>query len=269
MADIKTHWERFLEFSQLELAAGGPDPHLDLAICGMAETPDPLEKTWRAGCYVAPYEVGTGFVLWEHWSRQAVLDHPEGLKLWIKDHWAGLRFRKERRAVRTPQKLTECLVSIAHWSEHVVQYKHTDFSTLWGAALQIRYFGRYAALKFVETLRRGGVVQTSVPDIRPQGGWSPRLTLSWFYPEYPPREVVYNNGTSAVVWINEVTQKVLEALSRHVGTAVLPFALEVLLCNYRQALEWRYPGHSHDATLSHYHHLKSYWGETCGTSLLA
>jgi hypothetical protein len=257
-----THRDAFVDYGVCELGLGGPDPHLKLAVAAMLETDDLEERAWRACCYVGPYEVSTGAVLWTHWPLRVVLAHPAEFSEWLRQNWKGLQFRRERRAARTPVKLADALISASHWvTTELFSIQKADYEKLWQSTnAGLRYYGRYALIKLTEALWRGGVVAARTVDIRPRGGWSPRETLSLLFPE----DAEQLNGNDRLENIRVVLLRMEEArgwLSEAVGEPVSYFDVEVLLCQYRRALEGGgYPGRSHDTDLSYYGKVRGYWG---------
>jgi len=269
---LDQHWAYFREFCRLELASGGPDPHLKLCAYAMRQEPDPLERAWMALCYVAPYEVSTGAVLWSTWPLRRRVEAP-GLGPWLQEHWRGLQIRRERRAARTPTKMLASLESARYWivtdlpklqafqpESYAGPVEQVDaFDALWSSAKHgLQYFGRYALIKVLETLQQGGVVDAPAYDIRPDGGWSPRATLALLFPDH---EAALNGSNSPddLAVARAATDATIVDLQAHTGRPVSYFETEVLLCNYKQAVERKYPGRPQDTDLGYYHKVKEYW----------
>lgn len=259
---VKDHWKKFLEFSQLELGTGGPDPYLKLAAKGVSQASSREEQVWRAACFIAPYEVNTGSVLWSEWPLQRALSKPEELEPWIRDNWKGLIFRRERRAARTPKKMAISLRTAAAFAESITNRLDDDYETLWGLSDKaLMYYGRYALIKFLEVLYRAKTVSSSIPDIRPIGAWSPRTTLTWLYPSEDKDLLIKSNKPPVLNRIQEMAKEIKLQVTQKVKHPVSYYDIEVMLCNYRQALGWRFPGRSLDTDLGYYARTKEYWGD--------
>lgn len=258
------HKANFLEFSRLHLLAGCPDPHLKIAVHQMVQEDDPYQSAWRAGCYVGPYEVCTGSLIWSNWDVWDVKNQPEKFTKWIAESWHGWNIRRERRAARTPAKMAECLISYANFvTDHELLAKHArdKYNDFWELAdKNLRYFGRYALIKLLHALHLGGIIENPINDIRPAGGWSPRETMALLD---PANEELYKKSSSKVPYqalIKTETDKVKEALSKYVGEEVSYYDVEVLLCNYRQYPK-HHPGWPLDSDLNYYHTFVNNWEE--------
>lgn len=258
------HKVNFLEFSRLHLLAGCPDPHLKMAVHQMRATNDPYESAWRAGCYVGPYEVCTGSLIWSNWDVWTVMEKPEEFTKWVEETWSRWNIRRERRAARTTKKMSESLLSYAKYVTDpnlLAAHVEDQYQDLWSVTDgSLRYFGRYALIKLLEALHRGGLVRNSIPDIRPDGGWSPRETMALLDPAH---EVLYKEGgnkPAAHIAIQEETDKLREELSEYTHQDVSYYNVEVLLCNYRQYPK-HHPGWPLDSDLNYYHTFVKNWEE--------
>lgn len=254
--------QNFFEFTRLELATGGPDQHLDFSRWMGNDGVDDRELAWRAGCYINPYVVISSAVLWSAWSLDDVLAD-NNLEDWLRQHWRGIPLRRERRAVRSPIKLAQCMREYATWVENELPgLVDRPYLELWESlGAHIKGFGRYASNKLCETFRRYGIMHEGMPDIRPAGAWSPRWTLSFLYPEHDELLNRGGDGQRALAQINEIAAGLLVELNERFEAPIDYFVMETLLCNYRQALEWRYPGRSHDSELAYYYKAEEYWGQ--------
>lgn len=242
--DPARHRQLFVEFAQLELDTGGPDPHM--AIIGGADLVDHMP--WLIGCYVARYTVASAVALangrW--WDSR-----------WHEEHKDGLPIRRERRAVYPIGKTIACLQGLNHWIQHdwprVKEAK--SYEEAWKQVVsKIPYFGRYASIKFLEGLHRYAGFPHAMPDIRPGGAWSPILTLNLLQLEPLPDK-------SPNLLVNAVAEKWrLFVQSMLVGHELDYFRYETLLCNYRQALEGKYPGRPHDTELKYWIKAQQHWG---------
>ena len=264
--DVERHRQGFKDYANLEMDLGGPDPQLTLAVSMIRgeATPDLTELAWRSGCYISVYTVSGGEILWTELSPRS---SAEETRVVVAREWSRLGMRQERRAVKSPQRLAEHLTSYRRWvMNELFLCDRTNYEDLWASMrTHVRYTGRYAAVKTLEVLRRVGVVSAAMPDMRPEGAWSPRLTLSYLVPEH---DEPLNGGDSVatLATVRDIAEDIRLELVPFVGREMDPFTFEVLLCNYRQGLRDKYPGRGHDSELSYSRKAQPYWDEREGVS---
>lgn len=252
------HFKFLREFAEFEIAAGGPDPHM--RICGwLSQDAEQVERTWLAGLYVGFYNAPTAEVVWNEWPWARVKQQGPPSGAWLAEHWRGLSFRRERRAVRTVVKMTRYLKDYADWMESRIEGKaFTSYEELWESVGDIYGLGRYAAFKLLEFFWRYCDSPWKLPDIRPSGGWSPRMTLALLYPEH---EEALNGGDKAanIKVVNSVAADAINSLSDIFHDDYYIF--EVMLCDYRQSFEGKrqYPGRSQDSELEYYAKITPHW----------
>jgi len=242
--DASFHRQKFVEFAQMELDTGGPDPHM--AIVGASGYKN---MPWLIGCYVARYTVASAVALYHgRWWDPT----------WHMEHTSGLPIRRERRAVYPIVKTIACLQGLDRWIQNdwprVREAPSYEFA--WKQVVsKIPFFGRYASIKFLEGLHRYAGFPHAMPDIRPGGAWSPILTLNLMQLEPLPEKSPY-------LLVNAVAEKWrLFVQSTLVGHELDYFRYETLLCNYRQALEGKYPGRPHDTELKYWIKAEYHWGD--------
>lgn len=271
----------FVEFCRFELAGGGPDPQIEVAGRAARRMDTVPEAAWLAACFVAPYTLAGGATIHTAfpWSRVMEYSDPyeleADLEKFINENWEGIPVRRERRACWSRPKLAECLRSFAQWIDakrspndpyHVLMFRGYDelFESVAGKH-GIRYLGRYAAMKFCQTLWRGGVVNVQQDSIVPRGGWSPRRTLKIIFPDSPVVEKANNAAALADAHAaGERARLLLEAND----VTVDYYQLETLLCIYRQVIDYgKYPGRWHDSQLGHW--MKALAGHGGDESALA
>ena len=266
------HWRQLAEFALYELAAGGPDPHMRYA--GKAAFPCGWQEiVWRAGVYMAFYNYPSAEVVWQHWPYKDVMtktvNGDPAFPIWLKENWKGLATRRERRTVRTPEKMIVCLSDYAYWMREelptILKTLPPDpedaYDVLWEETEDLPHFGRYARFKLLEFYRRYADINIRMHDIRARGGFSPRLTLQLLYPEWTTFDA--HKDTEEAVAAAELTAGSARAeLEMRLGLPIDFYLLEVFLCDYRQSWEGKrqYPGRSNDSELSYYTKIKSYWG---------
>lgn len=244
------------EFIHYELLTGGPDPHMKVATYlaqNVYGKDDPWSQAWFCGLYVAPYNVPTAEVLFQTFPNpRDVINHPEHVATWVKDNWSRLSIRKERRPVNAPHRFAEHLIAYAQWlfDRWPALAEAPDFDTAFAMVEEVRYNGRYATMKLYETLRRTtGLPHHEFADLRPKGGWSPRLMLSWLYPE-------------GAVALNGKDLKTNLAYANDLGAFERAkygldwFNMEVMLCDVKQSIDGKqYPGRGMDSELGHLEHV--------------
>jgi hypothetical protein len=255
------HRRYFAEFVRWEKACGGPDPHL--AYMGpLLWRCEVRERAWRLGCYLACYNVPTGIALWNAWpwADMPGEGQEEALQMWIEQNWAGLSWRRERRAVRSVPKLTRHLISLADWVGALPHQQWATYDAAWRAADQIWGTGRYMKHKLLEGLYRYCGIGVQLSDIRAKGGWSPRIALALLYPQYA--EELTSKGAANDAVAEKCARWAREELAERHGLEVSFFDLQVMLCEYRESAISRrqYPGRSHDSELGHMLRIEHHWG---------
>jgi hypothetical protein len=140
-------------------------------------------------------------------------------------------------------------VSYARWAQNTLN-NSMSFEELWKSFDEIKYVGRYAGMRITEALARADIVPDGwVKDIRAaEGGWSPRLMLSYFQPQHdevlnaPPSK----KTTSRVEYIaSDIWHTTMDKIG-----PISMYNFESSVCNFKQGLEARrYPGHALDNDL--------------------
>lgn len=258
------HHEKFIEFVEYKQMVGEPSPHMTLAgwLTENHEAGDlgPGERVWRAGLYGAPYSVLTSEALWLHWPWGDAFDAPaEDITKWIADHWDGFHVRTERRMVRTPKRMAECILSYRAWAMsgepqrlRIAQSTMSDkeaYDAWYDSIIKnVKFFGRYITIRVVEFLRRYAGAKAELYDIRSIGGESPVRCLSLLYPEHSEGLLVRKSGTLAESLATDLLERVQETLPE-----VGHYVLAAMLCEYREAYEDRhqYPARTIDQELQY------------------
>jgi hypothetical protein len=218
------------------------------------------EKMWRAGCYVGVYNVPTAEVIWQEWSPNDLT----GLEAWIDANWTGLGFRRERRSVRSKEKLARYLRSYAEWVQEEPVWFHglyepkEAYEIAWRDIQRVYGMGRYVALKALEFMRRYCGAPIELPDMRPSGGWSPRAALSLLYP-HSAGELTSPKDFDG--YSNHLFENARQRLAEG-GLQLDRYNMQVLLCDYKQSVVGRrqYPGRSQDSELVYADKVHGHFG---------
>lgn len=268
------HLEKFVEFTRFKQEIGEPSPHMTLAgYLIEADEADEMERIWRAGVYGAPYSVLTSEAIWREWPWQRVKGPvADEFRQWITDNWQGFHIRTERRMVRVPYKMADCLLSWRDWMRSGVlsQIKSTHFfmqpTTYYDMVYDsieknVMYFGRYITIRVVEFLRRYANIPAELYDIRSMGGESPVRCLSLLFPQYERELLVDKSPKVAELLGNQLLEEVQAAVP-----SVNHYVLAAMLCEYREAYEdhHQYPGRTIDQELEYLNGPKAQWWEQKG-----
>ncbi len=256
------HLTRFAEFCSLFIDVGGPDPHLKVVV-EAAKRLDREDALWLVYCYMAVYTIGGAAVLY---ALTRDVEDPREIEDLISEHRPGIPLRTERRAVYNPVKLTECLVSGREWlRQKGPTGLHTStYDDLWSTSRSdLRFVGRYAAMKLLGTLYYAGLANLARQrDIRPLGAWSPRATLALLAPDEAQVLGDKRKNPQVIAEVNRIAHAVRKALAKKMGIWELDFFVyETLLCNYRQSLgkKGKPIGASHDSELRYWLKARDYW----------
>lgn len=215
--------------------------------------PSDTTKAWLAGCYVGPYNEPTGEFIFNSWPGGTKSFDSDGFAKWVEDNWSALSIRQERRPVKSRAKFAQFFASYNAWliGGGLERLKQADtLEKAWEETENIRFVGRYAGMKLLETLRRMIPMPWEFTDIRADGAWSPRLSLSYLYPE-KDEWLNHTSGKKNAQAVNEWANEVYTDLFKDFIPDVFHF--EVLLCDYKQAVDGKYyPGRPLDSAMGHY-----------------
>jgi hypothetical protein len=240
------HWPAFTDFVRAELATGGPDPQVGI-LAHLAKPLDQTEKLWLAGCYCSVHCIPSAHITWQHFRPNDAYFDSSGLEKWLIDHWKGLPVRPEMRSHRMPHKRAKCLKDFAEYALSWTPAKRVlTYNELWEDSISnVKFFGRYMAIKYLEILNRMEVINATMPDMRAKGSWSPRMALSMLHPDAPYLAERGNESKAALLAVDEWAQVTIWELEKR-GITVSMFQLQVLLCEYKESLVGGYaPGASH------------------------
>lgn len=273
------HWDKFAEFCLWEINSGGPDPQIPL-VAEMSKNEIWIEKVWRAGVYVSVYNVPFAEMIWNKWSYMELQNNQDELFPWLQNNWPKIVTRFERRTVRRPEWMYEYLKSYFDFLNRGVfdqAIQHTGsmspeerYIYFWDLTIKdLKRFGRYVALKLLESYRLYCDINLIAPDIRPEGGWSPRVTLGELFPSYTNQMNSKDNRYNPVV--NQLVEEALKMLWNGYGIQMDKFKLQVMLCEYRESYHGKkqYPGRSHDSELGYYNKAQELWDKPASRVLEA
>ena len=150
-------WDSLRAFIEADVATGGPDPHMTVIAEAGNLWPSSSEAYWPAVCFVAgPYTVAGGCAIAAHCGP--IANDAAALEDWLREHWAGIPIRGERRPVKSPAKMAAAIVSCNAWAFELFEGEAGEmpgafsYETLWkGIQDNCQYMGRYAAMKLLET----------------------------------------------------------------------------------------------------------------------
>ncbi len=267
------HWRYFSEFCRLELASGGPDPQLAMVADMTAHLPL-TDRVWAALCYIAPYNVPYGEVVWTRHPWDSVCSSIADLNTWIDQAFADGKFvtRFERRCVRRADWMREYFAGAR---EFVLEYQELStycealpfpraYDYAYARVTSVPRIGRYVAIKLIELLRRSAGLQVITPDIRPRDAWSPRLTINALLPELTLTRK--GNDPALLAAVNAGCDTIIARLEAEYDIHIDLFQLQVLLCEYRESWEGKrqYPGRSLDSELGYARRAEEQWGHKSG-----
>lgn len=271
------HMDKIIEFTQFKALVGEPSPHL--AIMGyFCKDCTPREAAWRLACYAATYCLPTAQVIWQELPLDKVAGaHIDATYRWLHTHWEGIVTRQERRCVRTPLNMAKCLVGAARWADKELQPLLDEgksakepkefYDRAWKSVMQIPFFGRYIAIRYIEGLRRYCGLPAALYDVRSVGGWSPKKCLVYLYPEHA--DLLLTESAEG----NKLTDFLVRDLATQFSDRGAPvdfYVLAAMLCEYKGAFENRhqYPGWTIDQEPLLYSKVEKYWSDIVGLAPL-
>lgn len=265
-AEVERHRVGFVEFCRLKIAVNGPDVHMKVAGVG-TEHLGLTERMWWFGVYTSLCSTPPAAAIWARWPLERVLAEGDTLEGWLRENWAGIPVRKNRRPVRSPAKLARNIRSYARWLDGEMRdplLDWSDYDSVWNAVdRHVIFFGRYALIKLLEVFRRyAGFSGLEAPDIRAAGAWSPRKCLAFLYPEHGKLLVQGGSSREALAEVHALASRERERLSEKLGREVSFYELEALLCNYRQTFSGTlYVGRTIDSELDYYNQVVGHFGD--------
>jgi len=250
------HFQHFFDFCMYERLTGGPDPHMQ-AVVEMSRDCDFVEKVWRSMLYVGFYNVPSAEAMWTHVFPENHED-PKSTEEWLKEYWPGLRTRRERRTVKSPERMSDYLWGFKNVVRELQTLKDAEFEEVWDFAKDMHHVGRYAATKLCEIWHRMDLISAECPDIRADGGWSPREALNLIYDRNDDCRL---NSHAAIKNAEELAADNYKKIREH-GLQISRFEQEVMLCEYKESYKThrQYPGRSLDSELGYEMEIAGWWG---------
>jgi hypothetical protein len=270
--DGQTHIKHFAEFCRGVEFAGGTTPHMLMAVEACNRQDSVQEKLWWAGCYAFVYNFATAEMINREWRPGEWVGKAE-LESWATENWKGLKFRKERRAARSPKKLAVCMDTYGTYMKKVperdwftdnsIHPRERYFMAFDDICKEVKYMGRYIGIRWVEVINRVFDTNTTMPDLLPKGGEHPRKALALMYPDYHD-PLMGGNDADTIKIVNGVVETCLNDLYTHYGVDTDYYTIQSLLCEYKQSVLGRkqYPGKSVDTAITYWNKIyDEWWGE--------
>lgn len=260
------NWKTFSEFLKWEMAVGGPDSHMATVI-QMSKDEALDERIWRGFCYVGVYNVPSAEKIWQSWPYELAKDQPEKLDRWIHDFWPGLTTRRERKCVRSPDKMARYFMSVVDWMKRGApgwmdpdSDWEDNYRMAWDDISTIYTMGRYVSIKFLEYGTRSCKFPISLPDLRPKDGWSPREALCLLFPEYD-EQLAGEDSPDNLSVANQCAFLAIDRLREEFGVTAGLYQIQTGLCDWKQ--EWagrrQFPGRSHDSEIMYHERIQKWW----------
>jgi len=265
------HLRHFAEFCIGVQLCGGTTPHMLMAAEAARRETSTRDRLWWIGCYAFVYNFATAEAIHMAWNWDTL--EPAPLRAWLTENWKGIKWRKERKAARSVEKLAECMETYAAYVQKVsgrpwfARASGMTDRQRYEAAFEdmienVKYMGRYIAIRWIETVGRVFALPLTMPDLRARDGEHPRKALSFMYPE--AREVLMGgNDDATCAAVDEVVEQLRLDLRRFYGFTLDYYTMQSLLCEYKQSFlsQRQYPGKSVDTALRYWAGVAEYWGD--------
>lgn len=269
------HWEKFAEFTRFKAEVSEPSPHMQM-LGLLTEGASWEERVWFIGLYANFYNIPSALAMWQEWPLWKVKSNRKFLVPWLKENWAGLTTRTERRTVRSVPKMSDCLFSYLQWMTEKLP-ERLDFGIdvsneqaydwVWKEAEHdLRYMGRYIIIRLLEGLHRFAGLKPHLYDIRSLGGWSPKRALGLLYPEHL-NLLLSPDTRDNIIKVDTIAYATMERFATEFGTPMSPYVFAAMLCEYRVAYENRhqYPGWTIDQEPAHWLKIRPHWQNARGS----
>jgi hypothetical protein len=240
------HRELFTEFCKQEMTAGGPDPQVKLT--AEAIKVHHSSGPHLAGLFVVPYSCAGAAILWRLLERK-----PDPLTWvpWLEQHGTTIPIRKERRPVKGAWgRFSICAASYLDWArDEYPKVAEATYSEVYASVNKhVKYIGRYASMKLLETMFQAGMIANAQDTMVPRDAKFPRRTMALLMPEHAAWFTSKGNDEQVDLWC----ARIKDGIERRIGMPVSWFQIETMLCIYRQSLKGKYPMGRHDSELGHW-----------------
>lgn len=256
------HRRMFAEFCSQEMMAGGPDPQVKLTAEAIKR--HPIGGPELAGLFVVPYSCAGAAVLWRLWERKP---DPLTWEGWLHQHGGGIPVRKERRPVKGHWgRFSISAATYIQWSQteyHNVKDSSSYEEVFKSLTKHVKYVGRYAAMKLLETLYQADLIAAQQNTMVPRDAKYPRRTIALLMPEHT--EMLKENRDEAEV--DALCERIRQGIIARIGQDVTWFQIETMLCIYRQSLKGKYPMGRQDSELGHWTRSMEFYGEEAAVQL--
>jgi hypothetical protein len=198
--------------------------------------------------FVNPYSCAGAAILWRLSERKP---DPMTWVPWLQQHGKVIPIRKERRPVKGAwQRFAICADSYQNWCvEEYPQVADCSYATVYASVTKhVKYMGRYATMKLLETLYQAGLLSSAQDTMVPRDGKFPRRTMALLMPEHTD----LLTGKRDEDAVDELCDRIRIGVSQRIGQEVSWFQIETMLCIYRQSLKGKYPSGRHDSELGHW-----------------
>lgn len=260
------HIAMFSDFCHKVKQISGATPHLRTVGESCREC-DEKETAWRGGLYAACYNYPAAEAIWLTWQPEWVLKNQFRFCRWVEENWKGLPLRKERKAVNSVKKLSECIIGYAAWQlqggltemYQAVNRAKDPYQAAWERFSECKYMGRYITIRYLEFMRRYAQLNVRMNDARAKGGEHPRQGLHLLIPE----QALIRSDSPEDLQISEAAFKYCLSLLRERQVFLDHYELQSLVCEYKQAAlgKHQYPVQALDSELGYYAKVVSHFGD--------
>jgi len=244
------HRALFTEFCQQEMTAGGPDPQIKLT--AEAIKIHPQYGPELAGMFVVPYSCAGAAILWRLMEQKP---DPREWVPWLSHHGTTIPIRKERRPVKGAWgRFSECAATYLEWCNgEYPKVKDGTYQEVYKSVTDnVKYVGRYAAMKLLETLYQADLMSAQQNTMVPRDAKFPKRTIALLMPEYATEMTSKSHNAEFDALADALCARIKTGVEGRIGQPISSFQMETMLCIYRQSLRGKYPMGRHDSELGHW-----------------
>ena len=257
-------WSLFLEHVLLSLEINGPGSHIKIA-AHLGQKLSSEDQLRLYGLYGVFYSAVTAWAALQtipSWSTADLLSY-------CAEHRSGLPIRRERKVMRQPKQMAECMASWEVWSRvelpALLAYSGASpaetYRHGWEKLQRIRFFGRYINIRMAQLLARGLGWAGAAPGVHARGGSYLRKSVGVLYPQHAHR--LAPDTPYAASLAERLACEAYDWLADKIPRPLGMSELQALICEFRQAMQHRgfYPGASYDEELEFAKKIEDYWGD--------